>query len=420
MKTYAMMVLGCKVNDYEATYVREKLNQYYEEISFKEKADLYVIFTCCVTNTAESKTRKFIHDARRKNPDAYIVAVGCLSQIKADSKDLEDVDLIVGSDQKDRLVDMILKETKGSQVHETISTEFEELYVESYPQKSRAFLKIQDGCDQFCTYCIIPYARGRQRCARHEDILMQAHILSRTNKEIVLTGIHTGRYHDGDYDLYHLLKDMTEIEGLETIRISSIEMNEVTDEIIQLMKENDKIAHHLHIPVQALDDRILSLMNRPYTLQEYSDRIAYIREQVPDISIGTDLIVGFPQETDEIFAEYPKRLKEIGFAFVHVFPYARKTGTVADRYDGQIDNRVKKDRVHKIIDMQAEITLAHKRSFIGKTVRMLVEKNDETSSYGYCRQYIYLKVPGIYPIGELIDVTIEAADMKEVLARAIV
>ena len=419
MKTYAMMILGCKVNDYEATYVREKLNRYYEEVDFKKKADIYIIFTCCVTNTAESKTRKFIHDARRQNPDAYIVAVGCLSQIKADSKDLEDADLLVGSDQKDQLVEMIVNETRGSQVHEQISREFEELAIETYPQKSRAFLKIQDGCDQFCTYCIIPYARGRQRCAKHEDVLRQAEILSRSNKEIVLTGIHTGRYHDGDYDLYHLLKDLTQIEGLETIRMSSIEMNEVTDDIIALMKENDKIAHHLHIPVQALDDRILSLMNRPYTLKEYTDRIDQIRQTIPGISIGTDLIVGFPHETEEIFASYPERLKEIGFAFVHVFPYARKTGTVADRYDGQIDNHTKKERVRTIIDTQAEITQAYKRSYLGKTVKMLVEKNDEHASYGYCREYIYLKVPGIYPIGSLIDVTIETVE-KEVIARAIV
>ncbi|MBR4462275.1 MAG: tRNA (N(6)-L-threonylcarbamoyladenosine(37)-C(2))-methylthiotransferase MtaB [Erysipelotrichaceae bacterium] len=417
MKTYAMMVLGCKVNDYEATFVREKLNRYYEEVDFKEKADIYVIFTCCVTNTAESKTRKFLHDARRNNPDAYIVAVGCMSQIKGDSADFEEIDLIIGSDQKDRMIDMILNQDKGSKVNDRISTDFEELFVESYPKKSRAFLKIQDGCNQFCSYCIIPYARGRQRSANHEDILKQAEILAKTNKEIVLTGIHTGRYDDGEYDLYHLLKELVKIEDLKTIRISSIEMNEVTDEIIQLMKDNEKIAHHLHIPVQALHDDILRKMNRPYTLDEYIERIGYIRKEIPDISIGTDLIVGFPYETDEIFKGYLDTLKQIRFAFVHVFPYARKKGTVADTFDHQLDNHTKKERVRRIIDLQQELTMEHKRSYIGKTVKVLIERNDETSSYGYSREYIYTKLPGIYPIGEIMDVTIESVQ-KEVIGHA--
>ncbi len=417
MKTYAMMVLGCKVNDYEATYVREKLNPYYAEIDFKDKADLYIIFTCCVTNTAESKTRKFLHDARRNNPDAYIVAVGCMSQIKGGSDDFADVDLIIGSDQKDKMIEMILNHEKGSKVNESISKDFETLFVESYPKKSRAFLKIEDGCNQFCSYCIIPYARGRQRSANHKDILKQAGILSKTNKEIVLTGIHTGRYDDGEYDLYHLLNDLVLIEDLKTIRISSIEINEVTDEIIQLMKDNEKIAHHLHIPVQALDDEILKKMNRPYTMKEYLERIEDIRRQIPGISIGTDLIVGFPYETDEIFEGYLKMLETIRFAFVHVFPYARKKGTVADTFDQQIDQRTKKERVRKVLDLQQQLTQEHKRSFVGKTVKVLIEKNDDSCSYGYSREYIYTKVPGIYPVGELVDVTIESA-MKEVIGHA--
>ena len=417
MKTYAMMVLGCKVNDYEATYVREKLNQHYQEVDFKDNADIYIIFTCCVTNTAESKTRKFLHDARRNHPDAYLVAVGCMSQIKGDSADFADVDLLIGSDQKDKMIEMILEGTKGSKVHETISTDFETLFVESYPKKSRAFLKIQDGCNQFCSYCIIPYARGRQRCASHEDVLKQAKILAKTNKEIVLTGIHTGRYDDGEYDLYRLLNDLTKINDLETIRISSIEMNEVSDKIIQLMKENDKIAHHLHIPVQALNDEILKKMNRPYTMKEYLNRIAYIRGQVPDISIGTDLIVGFPYESEEIFDGYLEMLKEIRFAFVHVFPYARKKGTLADTYDHQLDNHSKKERVRRVIDLQQQLTLEHKKSYLGKKVKVLIEKNDGRDSYGYSKEYIYTRIPGIYPIGEIMDVTIDSVE-QEVIGHA--
>ena len=200
MKTYAMMVLGCKVNDYEATYVRENMNKYFSETDFKSKADIYLIFTCCVTNTAEAKTRKFIHAARRNNPDAYIAAIGCLSQIKSDSEVFEDVDLIIGSDSKDKIVDLILEGVKKNVVSKEISKDFEDLYIASYPTKSRSFLKIQDGCNQFCSYCIIPYSRGRERSGDHIKILQEARTLAKSNKEIVLTGIHTGRYNDGEYD----------------------------------------------------------------------------------------------------------------------------------------------------------------------------------------------------------------------------
>ncbi|MCR4854995.1 MAG: MiaB/RimO family radical SAM methylthiotransferase, partial [Erysipelotrichaceae bacterium] len=296
MKTYAMMILGCKVNDYEATYVREKLDQHFTETDFKDKADLYLIFTCCVTNTAEAKTRKFIHDARRNNPEAYIVAIGCLSQISPEAEVFEDVDLLIGSQRKDEIVDLILDHAKGKLVEKEISSDFEHLYVESYPTRSRSFLKVQDGCNQFCSYCIIPYARGRERSGDHVKILEEAKILSRINKEIVLTGIHTGRYNDGEYDLYMLLNDMKDIEDLETIRLSSIEITEISDRIIELMASNEKFARHLHIPVQSCNDEILRSMSRPYTIEEFKNRVAYIRERIPDISISTDLIVGFPGE----------------------------------------------------------------------------------------------------------------------------
>ena len=409
MKTYAMMILGCKVNDYEATYVREKMNEHFKEISFKEKADIYLIFTCCVTNTAESKTRKFIHDARRKNPDGYIVAIGCLSQIKSDNEVFDDVDLVIGSQRKDEIVDLILRQTKENLVDKQIKNRFEHLYIESYPSRSRSFLKIQDGCNQFCSYCIIPFARGRERSGDHDKILEEASILSHINKEIVLTGIHTGRYNDGEYDLYHLLKEMVKIEDLSTIRLSSIELTEISDEIIDLMAVNEKIAPHLHIPVQSCSDDVLRAMNRPYTIEEYKKRIAYIRNRIPDISISTDLIVGFPNESEELFNETLENLKEIAFSFIHVFPYSRKTGTAADRMDGHIDPRIKKERVKKVSELEKDIMNSYKESFTGKKVKVLVEKTDDSYSYGYSRQYFYCKIEGLYEIGEIYDVIIDSA-----------
>ena len=419
MKTYAMMVLGCKVNDYEATYVRENMNKYFKEVSFKDKADIYLIFTCCVTNTAEAKTRKFIHDARRNNENAYIVAIGCLSQIKGDSEVFESVDLTIGSNNKDRIVELILADTKANMVNDDINDHFEVLNIEKYPTKSRSFLKIQDGCNQFCSYCIIPYARGRQRCPDHSVIIDQAKTLAKTNKEIVLTGIHTGRYFDGEYDLYRLLKDLNDIEELETIRLSSIEINEINDEIVELIKNSNKIAHHLHIPVQSCDNTILELMNRPYTIEEYMDRVEYIRSNIEDISISTDLIVGFPSESDELFNNTLDRIKEIKFSFIHIFPYSRKTGTKADKMENHIDNKIKKERLHIVADVQKDITKEFNKSFIGKNVKVLIEKNKDGYSYGYTKQYIYTKVKGIHEIGTVKDVKIIDVD-DEVIADEII
>ena len=418
MKTYAAMVLGCKVNDYEATYVKNKMDMYFERIDFKSKADIYLIFTCCVTNTAEAKTRKFIHDARRNNPDAYIVAIGCLSQIKPDSEVFNDVDLIIGSDDKDKIVELILADTRLNNVHKDLDSEFEELEIESYPNKSRAFLKIEDGCNQFCSYCIIPYARGRQRSLNHELVYKQAQKLSKSVNEIVLTGIHTGRYDDGEYKLYDLLKKLCEIEELETIRLSSIEINEIGDDIIDLMANNNKLARHLHIPVQSCDNSVLKNMNRPYTIEEYMDRVEYIRSRIPDISISTDLIVGFPKESEENFENTVNNIKKIGFSFIHVFPYSRKSGTVADKMDGHIDSKVKKARVKQIIELNETLRNNYYNRFINKKVKVLIERNDDEYSYGYCKEYIYVKVKGIYEIGKLVDVQIISVD-KEVIGSVI-
>jgi len=419
MKTYAMMILGCKVNDFEATFVREKMNKHFIEVDFNEKADIYLIFTCCVTNMAEAKTRKFIHRARRNNEVGYIVAIGCLSQIKGDSEDFKDVDLIIGSTKKDQIVDLILANTRENKVDKVIPKQFEELYIESYPGKSRSFLKIQDGCNQFCNYCIIPYSRGRERSANHLNILKEAKKLSETSKEIVLTGIHTGRYNDGEYNLYQLLCDLIKIDTIETIRLSSIEITEITDEIIDLMASSDKLAHHLHIPVQACSDEILKAMNRPYTFKEFKDRVSYIRSIVKDISISTDLIVGFPGETDEIFKESLKNIQEIEFSFIHVFPYSRKEGTIADRMNSHINPQIKKQRVNDVIELEKPLTKKYYESMIGKVSKLLVEKSDQEYSYGYTKEYIYCDIKEILPIGEVVNIMIDEVKEDKVIGHVI-
>lgn len=419
MKSFAIMVLGCKVNDYEATFLRNKMLKEYKEVSFKDEADIYIIFTCCVTNMAEAKTRKMLHKAKANNPNAFVVAIGCLSQIKGDSEDFKDVDLIIGSTKKKDAYELINAHFKGNVVEKLDNAKFENLYLENYPKKSRSFLKVQDGCNQFCAYCIIPYARGRERSAKYEDLINQAKILSKTNKELVLTGIHTGRYNDGKHNLYDLLKGLIEIDDLKTIRLSSIELNEISDEIIELMKNSTKLAHHLHIPVQSCSNDILKAMNRPYTIEEFINRIEFIRKEIPDISISTDLIVGFPGESDELFKETINNIKKIKFSFIHVFPYARKKGTVADKLEGHLDSKIKKDRVNKIIEINKELIPYFEKQFINKELELLIEKKDDIYVYGYVKQYFYVKAKGFGEVGNIVSVKILEVNNNEVLGSVI-
>jgi len=407
MKTFAVMTLGCKVNDYEATCIRNDLSKTLIEVPFDNKADVYVIFTCCVTNIAEAKTRKFIHKARRNNPNGFVVTIGCLSQIKGDSDDFNNVDLIIGSSLKNKAVELILALDKGNKVQSLNDASFEEMYLKDYPGKSRAFLKIQDGCNQYCSYCIIPYARGKERSIDHNSALNIANELSKNYKEIVLTGIHTGRYFDGEYNLYKLLKLLLEKTNIETIRLSSIEMTEISDEIIELIKNsNNRIAHHLHIPVQSCSDSILKAMNRPYTFEEYLNRIEYIREKIPNISISTDLIVGFPNETDDDFNDVISNLKRIKFSFIHCFPYSRKQGTKADKMSGHIKPEVKKNRAKTVSLIEKDISKEYTNRFINKEVFVLIEKTIDNKSFGYSKEYLYIEVSGQYKIGDIIKVKV--------------
>ena len=404
MKSFAIYILGCKVNHYEATYVKEKLlENNFQEVNFNDKADIYIIFTCCVTNVAESKTRKYIHRARKNNKDGFVVVVGCLPQIKPN--DFNEYDLVIGSNNKEKIVEYIINNKKANLVNNDINNKFEDLAISSYPDRSRAFLKIQDGCNQYCTFCIIPYSRGKERSKNHISVINEAKNLLNSVNEIVLTVIHTGRYNDGEYNLYDLLKELLELDNLKTLRLSSIEIHEITDDLIELFK-HPKFGKNIHIPVQSMSDEILKLMHRPYTYEYFKERIEYIRSKIPNISISTDLIVGFPNESDGLFDITYERLKEIKFSFVHVFPYSRKKDTVADTYENHLNKNVKKDRVNKVIELSKKISKEYNSSFIGEIVEVLVEKNDKNKSYGYSKQYFYVEIDGIYNIGDIIKVKI--------------
>ena len=419
MKTYATLILGCKVNNFEAHAIKEQMNKTYQEVDFKDKADIYIIFSCCVTNMAESKTRKFIHAARRNNPKAFIVVVGCYSQTKSDHEVFNDVDLIIGSKYKDRIKEFIDLNMQANKVEDLENVTFENLYLHEYSDQTRAYLKIQDGCNQFCSYCVIPYARGQERSAKLENVINEAKELTKTSKEIVLTGIHTGRYFDGENHLIDLLNELVKIDALKTIRLSSIEVTEITDEIINLMQNNPKLAPHLHIPLQAGTNKILNLMNRPYTIEEFKNRVTYIRNLIPNVSISTDLIVGFPNENDDDFLETIEFLKEIKFSFIHVFPYSRKSKTKADTMTGHVDERIKKERVKSVIETQKPIYLAFNQQFLNKEVLVLAETNHNGKTYGHSKEYLSIEIDGVYEPNNFYNVKINSISNDKIIGEVI-
>ena len=400
-----MMVLGCKVNDYEAHYLQEQLDKDYIQVGFNEEADIYIIFSCCVTNIAESKTRKFIHRVKKEHPHAYTVVVGCYVQSKHDDEVFKDVDLLVGSSHKDQIKEYIDKMIKKDLYEKNISPCFEELFMSDYKGKTRSFLKVQDGCDQFCAYCIIPYARGRERSGEFNKLIAQAQRLSQHSKEIVLTGIHTGRYRDGEHDLADLIFELSKIKELSTIRLSSIEITEINDRIIKQM-QGGKLAHHLHIPVQAGSDHILKAMRRPYTISEFLDKIGMIRRAVPDILISTDLIVGFPGETDEMFEETLAFIKKAAFSFIHCFPYAKKSGTAASNMDDQVPGDIKRQRVKRVAELQTTITADILSRYIGKQVTVLTETYKAGFTSGHSKEYLPVSIMGKIDSGKLVKVRI--------------
>ena len=310
MKTVAFHTLGCKVNTYESNAMLKIFQDAgYQEVDFKEVADVYVINTCTVTNTGDSKSRQMIRKAIRKNPEAVVCAVGCYSQVAPeDIEQIEGIGIVLGTQYRKEIVDLVEEYQKTNQKIVKVDSvknlrKFEDLNIDRF-KNTRAFLKIQDGCNNFCTYCIIPYARGRVRSRKPESVLKQAELLvSRGYVEIVLTGIHTAGYGEDleNYSFYDLLVDLVKIKGLKRLRISSIETSQITDEIIDLIGSNDIIVDHLHVPLQSGCDATLKRMNRKYTTEQYLEKINKIRSYLPNIAFTTDVIVGFPGETDEEF-----------------------------------------------------------------------------------------------------------------------
>ena len=409
--------LGCKVNIYEAEFVANILKENnYEIVDFEDKADIYIINTCSVTNESDKKSRKMINRARKNNKDAIIIVMGCYSQLNADKID---ADIILGNKDKSNIVKLIeeykTKNNKITKIYDLTKTKFEEMEISKFTNHTRAFVKIQDGCNAFCSYCIIPYTRGRVRSKDKTSVIKEVtKLVNNGYKEIVLTGIHTGRYGiDINTTLEELLKELVEIPNIYRIRLSSIEINEITPGIIKLLKENKVMAKHLHIPLQSGSNKILKLMNRRYNKEEFKNMITKIKE-IPNISLTTDLIVGFPNETEEDFKETLDTLNEIKFTKIHTFPYSRRNGTPAAAMENQVSPEVKKDRVHKIIKLSDKDEEEFYKSNIGKTYDGVVEVHPNGEVIVHTSNYIPVIVEDNLENNTIVNVKITSVDKKKV------
>ena len=408
---FSIITLGCKVNAYESQYYASQLEELgYEQVSPEQPCDICIINTCTVTNTAASKSRQKIHYAKRMNPNALCVVVGCFVQFaKEEERKALNADLVIGAKQKNELVSLIQQALKEHEkidvVHEVNQfKDFEAMPVHCFESMHRAFLKVQDGCNQFCSYCAIPFARGRERSLDHKQVIQIAQDLcDRGHSEIVLTGIHTGRYFDGEYHLADLLKDLL-MNTPEHVyyRISSIEITEVTDELIALMKDNPRMCHHLHIPIQSACNETLQRMNRPYTIEEFKEKIDYIRSCIPDISISTDVIAGFVQESDEEFETTYQNLKDLELSFFHVFPYSKRNGTKASFLKGEINGKVAKDRVARLIELSNVSREKDMHRF--NPIQVLIERKQDGYYMGYTNQYHPCKILSDEPLSGRITI----------------
>jgi len=409
MKRAALHNLGCKVNAYETEAMQQLLEAAgYEIVDFEEPADVYIINTCSVTNMADKKSRQMLHRARAKNPDAVVVAAGCYVQAAGEKlKEDASIDLIIGNNKKAELIPLLDayfagKETTDSVIDIGATNEFESLHIERQADHTRAFIKVQDGCNQFCSYCIIPYTRGRVRSRRPEDVEAEVRKLAENGyQEIVLTGIHLSSYgvdfKGENIDILTLIERLHAIDGIRRIRFGSLEPRVITEEFAKALSSMEKICSHFHLSLQSGCDETLKRMNRHYTGEEYYERCQILRKYFKNPAITTDVIVGFPAETEEEFSESEAFLKKVGFYEMHVFKYSRRAGTRADKMDGQIPEEIKTKRSAKLLSLEAQMSKAYRESFLGTETEVLLEEPVEINGVqymvGHTKEYVKAAVP---------------------------
>ena len=383
MKFY-IYTLGCKVNAYESEVMKEKLlasGYIYDE----EHPDIVIVNTCSVTNMADNKSKKMVRHFKKLFPKSKIVVAGCSAENKEKEYSNMDIDILIGNVKKSEIVEL-LKEDNYKYFAHTRKLPFEDMTINSFTTHNRAFIKIEDGCDNFCSYCIIPFTRGSIRSKDFEKVISEVKTLvEHGHKEIVLTGIHTGSYNSEGKDLTDVIHEISKIDGLERIRISSIEATELNDKFLEELKVNSKICNHLHIPIQSGSNTILKSMKRKSTLDEYEKIIDKVRNVRPNISISTDLIVGFPGESEELFKETLNTLNRIKFSKIHVFPYSKRDGTAAALMPNQIDEAIKKDRSRVVFELSSKFEEEYAIKFIGSEIEVLVETGNIGTSSNYLK-----------------------------------
>lgn len=401
MKKVAFCTLGCKVNQYETNAMEESfINLGYKVVNFEEKADIYVINTCTVTNMSDKKSRQMLRKAKQLNQNSVVVAVGCYAQVaKEKLEQIEEVDLILGNNEKKEIVKYVEEFQNEKLIHlEDVlhQNEFVDFGTTTNLETTRAVIKIQDGCDRFCSYCIIPYARGRVRSRKMESIIEEVKSLAKNNvKEVVLTGIHIASYGKDfkeNLTLIDLLEEINKIDGIERIRLGSLEPTIINREFLERLSKLEKICHHFHLSLQSGCDETLKRMNRRYTTKEFENVTKLLRSTYKDVILTTDIIAGFPGETEEEFNATYEFLKRICFYKMHIFKYSRRKGTKADLMENQISPEIQEKRSKKLLELSNENQTKYNEEYVGKIVEVLFEEQDGEYIKGHTANYLVVKV----------------------------
>lgn len=449
MRTIAFHNLGCKVNSYETDAMAQKcVEKGYKIVDFEQKADIYVVNTCSVTNIADRKSRQMLHKAKKQNPDSVVVAVGCFVQANPEevAKD-EAIDLIVGNNKKKDLFEIVeeylnqksvSKDLEGTTVTDIHHCDYEELKINKSEEHSRVFVKIQDGCDRYCTYCIIPYVRGNLRSRKPEDVVSEIkEIAANGYREVVITGIHLSSYgkdflkdgkpsldYSGNADyLINLLKDINEIEGIDRIRIGSFEPMILSEDFVSKLSKITKLCPHFHISLQSGCDSVLKRMNRHYDTKKFYEKTVLLRKYFPGCALTTDVIVGFPGETEEEFNTTYDYLTKIKFFETHIFPYSRRKGTIADKMSGQLTMNEKKERVTKLLELDDKLSREYRESKLGETDNIIVEEiktiNGENYYVGHTPEYVMVALKEDGSLHRFVGHTVKVK-LKEMLTDEVV
>ncbi|HHG75084.1 MAG TPA: tRNA (N(6)-L-threonylcarbamoyladenosine(37)-C(2))-methylthiotransferase MtaB [Persephonella sp.] len=421
----AFYSLGCRMNQFETSAMEEEFeNRGYTLSEFSDKADIYVVNTCTVTNDADRSSRKTIRQAKRRNPDAVVVATGCYAQVSPDElSKMEEVDLVIGNSHKTavlEIVEQFINERRQDKVFiDNIfrKNDFETFQISTFYEGSRPILKVQEGCNSFCSFCIIPFARGKVRSAKINQIVDQAKILvDRGFKEIVLTGTQLSQFgydHNEGY-LYDLLKRLVKIEGLYRVRLSSMGINEIDEKLLDLITSEEKIAPHFHLSIQSGDDRVLKDMKRNYTVSQYEKVINQIIKRRPDTAIGTDLITGFPTEDEKAFENTVKTVKDLPFAYIHVFTYSQRKGTSAEKFGDTVHPQEKKRRTQIIRQISQEKNRKFRERYIGKPLEVLIISEKDGKKIGLTGNYIHISFSSEKPVNSITKVVLtEVGEERE-------